>query len=222
LNLRYARPLKFKTARTLVPLAVGLGLICFGAYSFWNRHQTTHGPVTVVAKNIITSSSATPAEGPVACSEYKTAPNQPRAVSLPSISATACLQELGIDQKHDAIAVPNNVNLAGWYIYSAVPGDEGVSIIDGHVSGRYAPGIFKNLAKVHMGDTVNIEFGDMSKRSFEVVSVDNYSVDQALSEQYKKLNGVDRQLTLITCGGNFDKSEQEYEERTIVRAKFIP
>lgn len=67
-----------------------------------------------------------------------------------------------------------------------------------------------------------MEYGDRSRQSFEVVSTDSFTVDQAAKEQYKTLQNAKKQITLITCGGVYDASARHYDQRIIVRAKSLP
>lgn len=109
--------------------------------------------------------------------------------------------------------------VAGWFVQSSAPGDHGVSVIDGHVQGRYEPGVFENLATVKLGSRIEVRYGNGTLVAFKVVSVDSYSKTDAAHEQFRRLAGIERQLTLITCGGEYQKGEQSYEQRVVVRAE---
>lgn len=162
-----------------------------------------------------------PAEADLAraCDEYRVADDQPRLISLPG-AAAGCIVPVGTDQ-HGAIAVPSNIQLAGWFVDSAVPGQPGVSIIDGHVRGRSSPGIFSSLDELAPGDVVAVEFGDGSATRFRVIGVDSYTTDETAAQQFVQLPGVERQLTLITCGGRYVDAATGYDRRVIVRAEAV-
>lgn len=117
--------------------------------------------------------------------------------------------------------MPSNINLAGWFTGSPLPGQPGVSIIDGHVQGFYNPGIFKHLADTKPGNSVDVEFGNHTWRHFSVVSVQSLPASQVSSAQYTAEPGVQRQLTLITCGGPYDTANREYTNRILVRARLV-
>jgi sortase (surface protein transpeptidase) len=125
---------------------------------------------------------------------------------------------VGVDQ-HRAIAVPTNINLAGWYVEGPAPGEPGVSIVDGHVSGVESPGIFARLGDLRAGDPVTIERGDGTVLTFTVVTVDSYPTADTAREQFRALPGVERQLTLITCGGRYDPAIGTHDQRIVVRAE---
>jgi len=46
-------------------------------------------------------------------------------------------------------------------------------------------------------------------------------VAEAAENMLVAKQNIDRQLNLITCGGNFDSDTREYSERVIVTSKLI-
>lgn len=213
---------RHKPAFFIAITLVAIGLIGYGVWGFWQRHEATHTPNPVISTEVVTYSTDTPDETPPGdnCADYTVADEQPRAIELPSLGVSGCIQRVGVDQ-NNAIAVPTNIHVAGWFVESPLPGDKGVSILAGHVLGRYNDAIFANLSELQPGDRIRVQFGDMSWREFEAVSSDNYSVEQASVEQYRKLDGSEHQLTLITCGGRFDAEAVTYDERVLVRARLL-
>lgn len=214
---------KTLTRIALVALVlISLGLIAFGAYGLWNYYKATHNSEPQISADPVTFSTDKPDETALdeVCNQYKVAGNRPRYIEISSISISGCIEPVGIDQ-NNAIAVPTNINLAGWYTNSVLPGQPGVSIIDGHVMGRYKTAIFTGLDKIKPGDTIIIELGDGTKLKFKTESVDSYRLDSAINELLEPTDGIDKQLNLITCGGRYDSASHSYEERVIVRASLI-
>ncbi len=204
---------------SLTGFLAGIALLVFGAYhlSAWYRARHIVKPVNTAS--VVQYSTDEPSEAPVE-EDYKVAPDLPRQIILPGLQAKGFIQQVGIDQ-NNAIAVPENINLAGWYTNSPKPGDEGLSIIVGHIQGRYAPGIFKNLSSLKFEDTFSIEYGDGTIRHFRVLDIRSVPVEEASKKQYEKVENAPRQLTLITCNGKYDEARRTYSERTLVRAAFI-
>lgn len=198
----------------------GLAFVCFGVFGLWQRYHATHGVSKVKPTATISHSASKPDETPVDASTYAVPADQPRRIIIASAGIDGLIQKVAVDQ-HNAIAVPSNVHLAGWYTAGAKPGDQGLSIIDGHVQGYYTAGIFKTLDKVKAGDTVKVEYGNHSQRQFQVVDSKTVSNQQADTALYERLPDVQSQLTLITCGGMYDKSAGEYSSRIIVRTKSL-
>lgn len=199
-----------------------VGLIVYGLWGLGRSYERTHTPSAGIPAEVVTHSTDTPDETPPveACDNYSVPDDQPRKIDIPSVGISGCIQRVGIDQ-HKAIAVPTNIHLAGWYTDSVAPGEKGVSIVDGHVLGRYQDAIFKNLADIQAGASISIQFGDYSWKIFEVIAVSSYPVDQVMTQLLVRRDGVSAQLNLITCGGNFDKSSQSYDQRVIVQSKLL-
>lgn len=194
-------------------------LMAYGAWNVWQWYEATYGPSPASPTTVVTASTTTPSETPPsqACTDYKTEGTQPRKIEISSIDVLGCIQRVGIDQDNN-IAVPNNIHVAGWYVNSPLPGEKGISVIDGHVLGRYNDAIFVKLKELRAGETIRIQRGDMTWLEFAVVDVEQYPVDEVMKHLFEPLSGTDTQLTLITCAGTFDSHQQTYDERVVVRA----
>lgn len=202
----------------LLALLLGFGLIFFAVHEFRQKYQATHNPNPEVKNETVTHSTDTPDETPPKCSEYQVAPDQPRRIISGSVDISGCIQRVGVDQ-YNAVAVPQNIFVAGWFINSVKPGDVGLSIIDGHVHGKYSTAIFTNLKDLRPGDKFDIEFGDFSLKKFEVVRTNSYSPQETAIKMLRKDDEISNQLNLITCGGNFDRGSQQYYQRILVVSK---
>ena len=145
-------------------------------------------------------------------------PNDPKKIMIQKIGVDAYVQKVGIDQDKK-IAVPNNVHLAAWFTESVRPGENGLSIIDGHVSGRKTEGVFKNLKNLQKGDTFNIERGNGTKLTFKVFETRTVPEGEAAAILFSQNPKVLSQLNLITCGGEFNKKSQQYSDRVIISAQ---
>lgn len=199
-------------------IALGIVLIAFGASGLLERNVAI-STQTEATPTIVTESTDTPKESEVPiedCDEFASVDQQPVRISIPSIGVDGCIQQVGIDQYGD-IAVPTNVGVAGWYVNSPMPGNTGVSIIDGHVQGRYRDGIFAQLPDVEIGADIIIEDATGSRRVFLVQEGTSVPVEAAQQELFRKLDDTDSQLTLITCSGDIDDADQ-FSERHIVHA----
>jgi hypothetical protein len=168
----------------------------------------------------ITVDTDNPVEKKVPAAEYIVPADQPRMIHLPDLSVSGPIQKVGLN-KSNAIAVPTNVHFAGWYTNSVKPGYPGLSIIDGHVSGKYSPGIFKHLAKLQKGSRFTVEYGDGSVRQFAVIDGRSLPENEAAAYLLQKRSNVGRQLNLITCGGVYDRQTKQYDKRYIVVARAL-
>lgn len=213
--------IKSRKSINLILLLIAVFLIALGSLALSQRWLTTHNPEVSIPKDIITHTSEKPDETPPPCNDsYQVAANEPRKIEIPAIGVSGCIHKVGVDQ-NKAVTAPANIHLAGWYVDSALPGKDGLSLIDGHVQGRYSEGIFKHLANIKPGERIRVQLGDLSWREFDAIDINSYPLSEAADKMLKPLEGVDSQLTLITCGGDFDKQSQSYSERVIVRSKLI-
>lgn len=203
---------------------VGLAGICFliagslGVYDYFQRTQT--GPVIPDAQKIVMTANSPSEKKPVISDEYRVSKDQPRRITIPSISVEAYVEKVGTSGNGD-MATPNNIYFTGWYTGSVSPGEKGVSIIDGHAGGRYRDGVFARLHSLKVNDMIGIEMGDTSWRNFEVISVDSYTVNSAAVELYKSNPAIEKELHLITCEGTFDSKTNTYDKRGLIIAKYV-
>jgi sortase (surface protein transpeptidase) len=218
-GFKIKRPSKQQTWRILL-FVVGLSLIIWGSLQFFHRHQAISGPAALDLKQTVTRSTNKPDEAKVDPKDpgYDVPPDQPKTIILPTLGVSGLIQKVGVDEQH-RIAVPGNINVAGWYVNSVKPGQPGLSIIDGHVHGVYAPGIFEKLGQLKAGDPLAIEFGDGHTVKFTVVSREDMSAEDANQKIYHKDTPINAQLNLMTCSGTYDKGKAEYTNRLLVVAK---
>lgn len=168
---------------------------------------------------IVTHSTDTPDEQKPSKDSYDWVgrSNDPKYIILPSIATEGFIQNVGVDQNQN-IAVPTNVHMAGWFVDSARPGEKGLSIIDGHVSGRQTGGIFENLSKLVIGNMFTVEYGDGSKKEFKVFSTRTVAEADAAEIIFNQDPGVVSQLNLITCAGKYDREARTFRDRLVVAA----
>jgi len=184
------------------------------------RHSKLGTTAYTPPKNIVHYSTPTPSEKPVTSKTYHSTAvgNQPKYIRLPSIGAEGYVQAVGLDQ-NGAVAAPNNVSLAGWYTSMLAPGQNGLSIIDGHVDGKTKPGIFYNLRKLAAGDAFEVDLANGQVVHFKVKSVSQLAASDAASQLFARDNNIAGQLNLITCGGTFNRATGVYNDRIVVVAE---
>lgn len=214
------RPQPFRVALALA----ALGCLVVSVLPLYNRlkasRQSVLLPTATVVVSVDTPEPQEKAPEPAVADDYEVPADMPRRIIIPKIAIDHLVQKVGLTQA-GVIAVPTNINYAGWFNGSALPGEKGISIIDGHVSGVYNDGIFKSLHTLVAGDFITVEFGDKSKRIFKVVAVRSLPEVEATEYLYKSYESVEAQLNLVTCGGSFDKASQTYRNRVIVTAERI-
>lgn len=171
---------------------------------------------------VISYSTDTPDESKANADNYnwQGAPDEPKKIIISSLGVNAFVQKAGVDQEN-RIAVPNNVHLASWFSESQKPGQKGLAIIDGHVSGRTTDGVFKNLGNMKVGDSFEIERGDGKILKYEVIANKQIAEAKSADILFSQDPKVTSQVNLITCGGQFDKTSDQYKDRIIVSGKLV-
>jgi len=215
-----AKPAWTQKAFPIAALALGTPCLVVAGLGLWNyKDATSHSPSMPDTKILNATITTTDEKNPGKVSDhYKMPANQPRAIDIPSLNASGYVQRVGVSTDNTMIA-PGNIFFAGWYVGSPAPGEKGVSIIDGHVRGKYQDGIFRHLASLKGGDTIRVQMGDNSWREFSVVGTQSYLVEEADKALFADDQAIDRELHLITCDGAFDNGSQAYNKRLIVTAR---
>ncbi|HEX3786157.1 MAG TPA: class F sortase [Pseudonocardiaceae bacterium] len=190
-------------ARWVVTLLVAL-LSCAGLAA--SGGGTSAAPASTSTPTSIAPAKATVADSP------------PSWVDIASISARSSLIQLGLNPDK-SIQVPpvDQPQQAGWYKYGPQPGEDGPSVILGHIDGDHQQGIFWRLHEVKPGDAVTIGQQNGKTLTFTVTKVDDVA-KSAFPTDAVYGNTPNPQLRLITCGGAFDASTGHYLDNLIVYA----
>jgi LPXTG-site transpeptidase (sortase) family protein len=171
------------------------------------------------------SSAEPPAPGPQQRGTLPvtaTAPGPALARSTPvrldvtSVGIHTRLIELGLNPD-DTLEVPSKPLLAGWYTGSPTPGQQGPSIIAGHVDSTDGPAVFYRLGEVKPDDRIKVTLKDGEVATFKVAAVRSYSQKNFPTQTV--YGNTDRAtLRLITCGDWNDETKQ-YDGNVVVFAE---
>jgi LPXTG-site transpeptidase (sortase) family protein len=144
---------------------------------------------------------------------------RPAAVRISSVGIDATTETLEIVDGE--MQDPTTADRVAWYKESAKLGLDGNTVLAGHLNYWGVPeGVFVRLADVQVGDEIVIEGDRGGVYTYRVVWTEPIDADtNELSEIVGPSDG--RTLTLITCGGRWDASEAEYDQRTVVRAELV-
>lgn len=215
LTLRFALP-----AMATVIFFVGCGVAIQGVLT--NRH------VKAQVEEISNSASGYDASGQSdipdetkpdeSSGPYVVAADLPKYIRVNKIDIFARILRVGVKPNNELVA-PNNIHNVGWYDGSAKPGSNGTALLDAHVHGPTMPGAFYNIHKLTEGDTIEIEMGDGRKFNYTVVSSETKpSQEVDMSKAMKSIVKGKNGLNLITCGGQYNRDTNSYEERVVVYA----
>ncbi len=142
----------------------------------------------------------------------------PAQLTIPSIGVNASVSATG-ETATGAIGTPHNLTSVAWFTGSAVPGKQGVAIIDGHVdNGLGLAGVFKRLGKIQPGAVVAVTMSNGTVVRFAVTNITAYPYDSVPMGQLVANTAGAPLLRLITCEGQWLGSQKTYDERLVVTA----
>ena len=224
----YPRAQRSRSALLIYAMA---GLIfCAGlsvsAYSFMTTKKAEQQVLAIennVASDGSSSGESPPSEEkpPADTSRYVVAPNLPKIISIPSLGVSARVMQVGVDN-NNTMRVPANVHDTAWYNGSNLPGQAGAVVINGHVSGPTAHGVFYDLKNIKDDQQIIIERGDGKKFTYVVRRVETVKVsDIDMNKLMVPYEAAGQGLNLITCGGLFNASTNQFDSRTMVFAVAI-
>jgi len=142
----------------------------------------------------------------------------PVRITIPSISVHSAVMRLGL-QANDTLQVPPGAFPAGWYTGSPTPGQQGPSVIVGHVHWNGRLGVFARLDQLRPGAVITIKRADGTNVRFAVTTVRLYPKNRfPTALVYGNVSGAE--LRLITCG-RYDRVAHKYEANLVVFARLL-
>ena len=157
---------------------------------------------------------------PGTLTKYQVAPNLPRAIYISKLHVAARTLPMGVNTD-GSMQAPINIYDAGWYTGSVKPGDIGAVVIDGHSSADHGA-LFGHLDKLVVGDQIQLEKGDGTRLTYQVVHTDTVDKDSVdMKSLLLPYGNALRALNLITCAGDWINSEDTLSKRVIVYTEQI-
>lgn len=105
----------------------------------------------------------------------------------------------------------------GWYRFGPTPAQAGSSVLAAHIAWNGQNGVFGRLAEVEIGSLITVEYDDGSVSHHVVTEIAQYAkADLPFDRVFSKTGP--RTLTLITCGGAFNRSLNSYDDNVVVYA----
>ena len=163
-----------------------------------------------------------PKRKPVAATTPALGRSVPVKLEIPAVKIRTAVVPIGL-RPDGSLAVPelSGDAPAGWYNGSPTPGETGSSVIVGHVdSARDGPAVFYPLRLVEPGDRIVVTRADGRRATFAVTRVALYPKDSFPSREVYGPEGRPT-LTVITCGGVFDRTHGTYRSNLIVFTRAI-
>lgn len=139
-------------------------------------------------------------------------------VELPSIGTRGTLVKVGLD-KNGNMVTPRGARNVAWLDTGTFPGPTRNAILAGHRNWSGASGTFERLEQMKEGDQIRVGINDQML-TFVVRWVRTYDPDNAPVEELLGPTEVDS-VTLVTCGGDFNRRKGHYEKRVVARAELV-
>ena len=146
----------------------------------------------------------------------------PARLVIPALEVDAEVTPVGLDDAR-AVEIPEDIARVGWYALGVAPGNAtGSAVIVGHRDGRIeGRGALYALAELATDDRITVV--DATGRSLRYTVVAREVVAKRLlpADELFAVDGPPR-LTLITCGGAYDRDAGGYQANVIVTAVPTP
>ena len=140
----------------------------------------------------------------------------PTPITIEGIGiAAAPVVDVGVEGNGD-MEIPG-ADGVGWHRFNATPGEPGSVVLAAHISFDGQPGVFRYLDETRAGDRVVIQFDDGTTSEFEIVELAQYDKEELPTDRVFAKTG-DPGLTLITCGGDFNRSLRSYGDNVVAYA----
>jgi sortase family protein len=120
------------------------------------------------------------------------------------------------------MAIPGDVDRAGWYRFGPAPGAPGSAVVAGHVDdAEQGLGAMAALRGAAPGDEVVVTGADGAATRWRVVSRELLDKQALPVDVLFRRDGPPR-LTLVTCGGPFLPDVGGYRDNVVVVAEPVP
>ena len=196
-------------------LAAGAGSVWLGSTLAGQDIEPIGTPIAgTPAANCLypATPSAAPAGTPAVCPRGEV----PARISIGIIEVDAGIEIL--ETIGGEMQAPTGAETVAWYKESARLGEQGNILMAGHLNYWGVPeGVFFKLEALQEGDAVEVEGDSGGVYRYNVEWLEAYPADQ--QPPVEALGHTQNQsLTLITCGGEWNADNAEYDHRIVVRA----
>ncbi len=146
----------------------------------------------------------------------------PVAIQIPDATVDA---EVELNQIVDGVMLdPSGPYVVSWYEETGMLGELDNVVMSGHVDyWEVGAAVFYTVSQLDQDALIQVTGDDGSTYTYAVEWIRDYDVADLTPEAINQIVGPTdyRALTLITCGGTFDRERGEYDSRTIVRARLV-
>jgi sortase (surface protein transpeptidase) len=171
------------------------------------------GLLTIAGCGVPPTSGQLPSPSPSAAARHI-----PLRLKIPALGLDAMVETVRLNRT-GGMAAPVEPDAVGWYEPGVAPGEAGDAVIDGYVRDDGVPrGPFSALSRLRVGDGIEVEAVDGEVLPFTVVAAPYHVPATAQPTMPLFQRGGQPRLSLITCGGRWDRFKQTYMGGEIVIA----
>ncbi|MDH3249782.1 MAG: class F sortase [Acidimicrobiia bacterium] len=145
--------------------------------------------------------------------------SQPIGLVVESLGiSSAPIIDVGVESNGE-MEIPGATEI-GWYRFGPTPGDPGSAVLAAHIAFNGRDGVFRDLDEIEVGAIVEVAYEDGSSKRFRVTEIAQYAKDELPVGRVFAKEGTP-ELTLITCGGDFNRSLRSYSNNVVAVAEPI-
>ena len=209
--------LAFEVALTSPPAELGARTVEEVEVPFPDA-STDDGASSLVDSPEIDSSEAAPTTPRFTVGQTaEVADRTPVSLRIPALGEEAPIILAGVEDNGE-MEIPDNVTDVAWYKYGPTPGEAGSAVLAAHVDlAGQGPGVFFELGTLEPGSLILVDYDDGTTGSFRAEARAVYEKSELPTEAIFSRQGPPV-LTLITCGGDFNRSLGSYESNIVVYA----
>ena len=138
----------------------------------------------------------------------------PNRLRIPALGVDANVVPVGLAANSD-MEIPGATDV-GWYELGPRPGAPGSAVLAAHIDYAGQRGAFFDLGSIPVGAEIIVD-GEGGEQTFVVEEREQVAKADVDLSRYFTNDGPTR-ITLITCGGAFDKSIRHYQDNLIITA----
>lgn len=143
----------------------------------------------------------------------------PVRLRIPGLAVDAPVGPVG-QAADDTVEVPTRWEDVGWYDGGARPGEDGPSVLLGHVDSKAGPAVFARLPQAAPGTLVEVVGAAGEVTRWRVERVERHPKTRFPTEAVY-LPALRPELRLVTCGGAFDRTTGHYVDNVVVHASLV-
>jgi LPXTG-site transpeptidase (sortase) family protein len=208
-----------RTALIVMTASIVLVLVAAGVWLVQRSGDERADLIGAPATSSTTTTTAPPTTTTIPPSSTTTTtppPAVPVGLSIDSLGVDARVVPVGLEPSGEMEVPP--ADEAGWYFYGPRPGEtDGTAVIAAHVDYGGQRGVFFDLRSLQVGAEVAVTDEAGVQHRYRVTERFQVDKDQLPIEQIFVADGPPG-LTLITCGGSFDRGARSYQDNIVVRA----